>query len=143
MTDAADPHPDPGLPASFGAAVARGALGRCPRCGEAPLFARFIRPVAHCPECGQDWRFQRADDLPAYLSILITGHLLAPVIILLIAEYDMGPGLAAAIILPLAVIMLIALLQPAKGAVIALQWWHGMHGFVRERRQPAAPPAAG
>jgi hypothetical protein len=39
--------------------------------------------------------------------------------------------------------MLIALLQPAKGVVIALQWWHGMHGFVRERRQPAAPPAAG
>ena len=118
-------------------------------CAASPLKARaigrngFIRPVTHCPECGQDWRFQRADDLPAYLSILITGHLLAPVIILLIAEYDMGPGLAAAIILPLAVIMLIALLQPAKGAVIALQWWHGMHGFVRERRQPAAPPAAG
>ena len=143
MTPSAPALPDQRLPATFGAAIWRGATGRCPRCGEGALFARFIRPFTHCPECGQDWSFQRADDLPAYLSILITGHLLAPVIILLIAEYEFGPGLAAAIILPLAVIMLIGLLQPAKGVVIALQWWHGMHGFVRERRQPAAPPAAG
>jgi uncharacterized protein (DUF983 family) len=29
---------------------------------------------------------------------------------------------------------MLGLLQPAKGAVIAMQWWLGMHGFVRERR---------
>jgi hypothetical protein len=28
---------------------------------------------------------------------------------------------------------MIGLLQPAKGAIIALQWWFGMHGFVKER----------
>jgi uncharacterized protein (DUF983 family) len=35
---------------------------------------------------------------------------------------------------------MLVLLQPAKGAVIALQWWHGMHGFRRERR-PEDPQA--
>ena len=39
-----------------------------------------------------------------------------------------------AIVIPLAVIMLIGLLQPSKGGVIALQWWNGMHGFRKERR---------
>ena len=39
-----------------------------------------------------------------------------------------------AIILPLAVAFMLLTLQPAKGAVIALQWWHGMHGFRAERR---------
>jgi uncharacterized protein (DUF983 family) len=29
--------------------------------------------------------------------------------------------------------MLLAFLQPAKGAVIAMQWWNGMHGFKQER----------
>ena len=39
-----------------------------------------------------------------------------------------------AIILPLAVAFMLLTLQPAKGAVIALRWWHGMHGFRAERR---------
>jgi hypothetical protein len=25
------------------------------------------------------------------------------------------------------------MLQPAMGAVIAVQWWHGLNGFVKER----------
>ena len=40
---------------------------------------------------------------------------------------------------PLALVMLIALLQPSKGAVIALQWWNGMHGFKRERPEGENP----
>jgi uncharacterized membrane protein YfcA len=32
-----------------------------------------------------------------------------------------------------ALALMIGLLQPAKGAIIALQWWFGMHGFVKER----------
>lgn len=124
---------EPRLPATFSAAALRGIAGRCPRCGEARLFGRFLKPVPACPACGQDWTPQQADDFPAYIAILITGHVLAPVIITLVTSYDITPGLLAAILLPLAVVMMVAMLQPAKGAVIALQWWQGMHGFVRER----------
>ena len=38
------------------------------------------------------------------------------------------------ILIPGAILMMVGLLQPAKGAVIAVQWWFGLHGFVRERR---------
>lgn len=131
------------LPESFRAAALRGVAGRCPRCGEARLFSRFLKPVPACPACGQDWTPQQADDFPAYIAILITGHVLAPVIIWLISNYDISPGLLAAILLPLSVVMMIGMLQPAKGAVIALQWWQGMHGFVRERSQPADHGPAG
>jgi hypothetical protein len=34
--------------------------------------------------------------------------------------------------------MLFALLQPAKGAIIALQWWIGMHGFQPAGRDEVA-----
>jgi uncharacterized protein (DUF983 family) len=37
--------------------------------------------VPQCPACGQDWRGHRADDFPPYLAILVTGHVMAPVII--------------------------------------------------------------
>ncbi len=80
-----------------------------------------------------DWTPQRADDFPAYIAILLTGHLLAPVIIALVTTWDISPGWLAAIILPLASALMLGLLQPAKGVVIALQWWHGLNGFTRER----------
>jgi uncharacterized protein (DUF983 family) len=121
------------LPSSGWAAVLRGARNRCPKCQQAKLFARFLKPISHCPACGQDWTHQQADDFPAYVSILLTGHLMAPIIIALIRDFDLSTTALVAIIVPLAMILMISLLQPAKGAIIALQWWLGMHGFERER----------
>ena len=54
-------------------------------------------------------------------------------IVALVVGADLGPGALAAIILPLTLALMLALLQPAKGGVIAMQWWLGLHGFVRER----------
>ena len=127
------PQKPPALPASGPEAMLRGARGRCPRCGEAKLFLRFLKPRPRCPECGQDWTHQQADDFPAYVSILITGHLMAPLIIALVRDTGLSVPALMAIILPLATAMMIGLLQPAKGAIIALQWWFGMHGFKKER----------
>lgn len=122
------------LPASAWQALWRGMRSRCPRCGDAHLFARFLKPMAFCPACAQDWSSQRADDFPAYISMLVTGHVLAPVIIALELTFSPPVNMLAAIVVPSAMVMMLGLLQPAKGAVIALQWWSGMHGFVRERR---------
>ena len=51
----------------------------------------------------------------------------------------MGAKIALAMVLAGA--LMLALLQPAKGAIIALQWWMGMHGFRPAGRDeaPAAP----
>lgn len=134
------PGPPATLPATFARAALRGLGSRCPRCGRGALFARFLRPAARCPACGQDWRHQRADDFPAYIAILVTGHVLAPLAIVLSRDLALGPAAMAAIILPLALVLLLGLLQPAKGAVIAAQWWHGLHGFARERlAEPGEP----
>ena len=111
----------------------RGLRGQCPRCSKSRLFMRFLKPVPRCSSCEQDWTHQQADDFPAYISIFITGHLLAPIIIALARDAEMSVSMLAAIIFPLASMVMIGLLQPAKGAVIALQWWVGMHGFCRER----------
>lgn len=131
------------LPQSGRAAIWRGIAGTCPRCGSAPLFRSWLKPLPQCPACAVDWTPQRADDFPAYISILLTGHLLAPVIIALVLDWDLGPGALAAIILPLTVALMLGLLQPAKGAVIALQWWHGLNGFRRERAGTVSGPGSG
>ncbi|MDG5747735.1 DUF983 domain-containing protein [Qipengyuania sp. XHP0207] len=130
------------LPASFGQTLLRGARCHCPRCGEGPLFRKWLKPVDECAVCNLDIREQRADDFPAYISLFVTGHLLAPVLIFLVAELALGAMAIVAIIIPLAVAMLIALLQPSKGAVIGMQWWNGMHGFRKERLPQADEDAA-
>ena len=121
------------LPASGWESILRGARSRCPRCNEAKLFTRFLKVVAACPHCRQDWTHQQADDFPAYVSILLTGHIMAPIIIALVQETALSLAALAAIIVSSMLILMIGILQPAKGATIALQWWFGMHGFVKER----------
>ncbi len=132
-SDSLAPRTDIDLPHSIGAALWRGARGCCPRCGEAKIFRKWLKPHNRCAACGLDLSVQSADDFPAYISIFITGHLLAPVLIMLGGDFELSAIAVVAIIIPLAIAMLVALLQPSKGAVIALQWWHGMHGFRRER----------
>ncbi|VWX49665.1 DUF983 domain-containing protein [Novosphingobium sp. 9U] len=142
MTSAAAAPPGIALPASFWQAAQRGALCRCPRCGEARLFTKWLKPAAHCPACGQDWSHQRADDFPAYLAILVTGHVLAPIMIALALDTELPPAAILALLVPSSVAMMLGMLQPAKGAVIAAQWWHGLHGFTKERagERPGAKP---
>ncbi len=61
---------------------------------------------------------------------------MAPVIIALVHDTKLSLPALAAIIVPLMLGLMILFLQPAKGGIIALQWWFGMHGFPKERRSP-------
>lgn len=114
-------------------ALARGTKGHCPACGEAALFGRFLKPVGHCPACGQNWTLHAADDMPAYLVVLIVGHLLVPFVVLANRDFDISMVLQMALWPGLALVLALLLIQPAKGAVIAFQWARRMHGFAGRR----------
>ncbi|MBA4043724.1 MAG: hypothetical protein C0471_04800 [Erythrobacter sp.] len=130
------------LPKGWAPALMRGLRGQCPRCGAAALFRKWLKPVDRCGHCKQDWSLQQADDFPAYIGIFVVGHLLAPVVIAMIGTFGMSAWLTLAIILPVAVVMLLVMLQPTKGAVIGFLWWHGIGAFTQERR-PVPPMPEG
>ena len=110
-------------------AVKRGLRGRCPRCGEGKLFRAFLKVDDHCSVCGQDFTPHRADDLPAYLVIVIVGHFVVPMILWIETDYAPPVPLQLAVYLPFTLIASLLLLQPVKGAVVGLQWAYRMHGF--------------
>jgi uncharacterized protein (DUF983 family) len=114
---------------NVGLSLRRGVRGRCPRCGRGRLFCAFLKVDDHCAVCRLDFTGHRADDLPAYLVIVIVGHVLVPVILWI--EVDYAPSLAfqLGVYLPITALASIALLQPVKGAIVALQWALRMHGF--------------
>ena len=110
-------------------AMKRGFSGRCPRCGEGKLFRAFLKVADHCSSCGQDFTPHRADDLPAYLVIVVVGHIVVPAALWIETNYSPEVWLQLAIYLPFTFIASILLLQPIKGAVVGFQWALRMHGF--------------
>jgi uncharacterized protein (DUF983 family) len=110
-------------------AMARGFRGRCPKCGEGKLFQAFLKVADNCTACGQDFTHHRADDLPAYLVIVIVGHIVVPLALWIETNYAPPVAVQLAIYLPLTLVAALALLQPVKGAVVGLQWGFRMHGF--------------
>ncbi|MEM9726566.1 MAG: DUF983 domain-containing protein [Pseudomonadota bacterium] len=86
----------------------------------------------------------RADDLPPYLTILVVGHLLVPLVVAVEraggAPSWVGYGLWPA----LAIALCIALLRPIKGSIVGLQWAWALHGFegTASAPLPAQTPAS-
>lgn len=117
-------------------ALKRGFCGRCPRCGEGKLFRAFLKVDQACSACGQDFTPHRADDLPAYLVIVMVGHIVVPLALMIETAYSPPIALQLALYLPLTFVASLALLQPVKGAVVAVQWALRMHGFDEGNPEP-------
>ena len=63
-------------------ALWRGFLGRCPKCGKGAMFRAYLRVNPRCPVCYEDLSPQRADDAPAYLTLLIVCHVVGAGVLL-------------------------------------------------------------
>jgi len=94
-----------------------------------------------CPNCGEPLHHHRADDFPAYLVIAIVGQILVPIV--LSVETNLSPPVVVSMIMwpSIALAMALSLLQPVKGAVVAIQWYGGMHGFAEAKKQRIAAAA--
>lgn len=125
--------------------VIRGLLGRCPRCGKGHMFRAFLKVADTCPHCGEELFHHRADDFPAYCVILVVGHIIVTLALAVETEFAPPLWVHAAMWIPATIGLSLALLQPFKGAIAALQWSLGMHGFAeaKHRRDAAraVPPA--
>jgi uncharacterized protein (DUF983 family) len=110
-------------------AMWNGFRGRCPHCGEGKLFSSFLQITPACSHCGEQMHHHRADDLPAYLVVVIVGHFIIGAFMGFEATTSLSTWQHLAIWAPLTVAMSLALLRPIKGAVVGLQWALYMHGF--------------
>lgn len=110
-------------------ALLRGWRQRCPNCGQGPLMKSYLQVRESCAVCDQELHHHRADDGPAYLTILIVGHLMAPMIIWVFAEFRPDPLVLATSFTVGCVALSLYLLPRLKGAIVGFQWAKRMHGF--------------
>jgi uncharacterized protein (DUF983 family) len=113
----------------LGLALRRGWQCRCPNCGAGPMMQGYLKVRDACPVCSEPLYHHRADDGPAYLTILVVGHLLAPIIYYVFVEYRPEPMVLASIFTTATVALALFLLPRFKGMFVALQWAKRMHGF--------------
>ena len=110
-------------------AMGRGFMCRCPNCGKGKLFGKFLKVQPECSVCGEEYHHHRADDLPAYLVMVIVGHIVVGAFMGIERVYTLSMWEHLAVWVPITLILTIGLLQPTKGAVVGLQWAFRMHGF--------------
>jgi uncharacterized protein (DUF983 family) len=114
--------------------LVRGLLGRCPCCGKGRMFGAFLKVKDRCEVCGEELYHHRADDFPAYIVIFLVGHMLVPAVLSVETNFAPSYWVHLMLWLPPTLILTLGLLQPVKGAVVALQWRMGMHGFEEAKR---------
>lgn len=110
-------------------AIWRGFRRKCPNCGEGHLFQGYLKVVDECPVCREDLYHHRADDGPAYLTILVVGHVMAPLLHVAFTQFRPDPLVLATIFTVGSVGLSLYLLPRLKGVVVAIQWSRRMHGF--------------
>ena len=110
-------------------AMFRGWKRRCPNCGKGPIMKSYLKVRDACLVCNEDLHHHRADDGPAYLTILIVGHIMAPLLIWVFTTFRPEPMILATGFTIGCVALSLFLLPRLKGAIVGLQWAKRMHGF--------------
>ena len=113
-------------------ALLRGWRRKCPSCGTGPLLKSYLKVHDTCPVCREELRHHRADDGPAYLTILIVGHIMAPSLLIAFETFRPDPLVLFSFFAVGCVTLSLYLLPRLKGAIVAYQWAKRLHGFSRK-----------
>ncbi len=92
----------------------------------------YLKTRDSCAVCGEELLHHRADDGPAYVTILVCGHILAPLIHLVFKTFRPDPLVLAGIFCFGFTILALYLLPRFKGAFVGIQWAKRMHGFDKK-----------
>ena len=110
-------------------AVLKGWKRKCPQCGSGPLLSGYLTVNDTCTVCSEELHHHRADDGPAYLTILLVGHLMAPLLHMIFVCFRPEPLVLFTVFAVGCVGLSLYLLPRLKGAMIGFQWARLMHGF--------------
>ena len=110
-------------------AVLSGWRRRCPNCGSGPMMRGFLTVRDRCAVCSETLSHHRADDGPAWATILLTGHLIAPLMLTIYSAFRPEPWIMAVGFSVAFTLLALFLLPRIKGMFVGFQWARRMHGF--------------
>ncbi len=102
--------------------IGRGLSHRCPACGEGQMFGRYLKVQPHCARCDHELALYPADDGPAYLTILLIGHLIIAPLLIFPIIWESDPRISLPIILSALTVITLLLLPRIKGGWVGLMY---------------------
>lgn len=109
-------------PRPFMTGIKRGLRHRCPECGKGKLYTGYLKVAPACDVCGHDLSTYKADDGPAYFTILLVGHLVvAPLLLFPFIWQKPAWFVLLVTLIPLTTLILL-LLPRIKGAFVGGLW---------------------
>ena len=109
----------------------RGLTMRCPECGKGKLFRAYLKVDPTCDICGHQNSQYKADDGPAYFTMVLVGHLVIAPLLVFEFVWTWNPFLVLAMILPALALITLVTLPLVKGATVGLLWGLGLKGQHR------------
>ena len=120
--------------ASIGTAILRGLKCRCPKCGVGHIYKKYLKVTGSCDHCREHLGLIRADDFPPYVTIVLGGHIMVPLILLSERLLHPPTWLIFSIALPVTVALTLWLLPRVKGGIVGMMWRLGLKGDETQGR---------
>jgi len=102
--------------------IGRGLSHRCPACGKGKLYGKYLKVRPHCEACGHELSRYPADDGPAYLTILLVGHLIVGPALFFPVVWETSPAISLPIILGVLTLVVLSALPRIKGGWIGMMY---------------------
>lgn len=119
--------------------IGRGLAHRCPNCGEGGIYRRYLKVRPTCEVCDHELARYPADDGPAYLTILLIGHLIVGPAFFFPVVWETPPQISLPIILGVLTVVTLLALPRVKGGWIGLMY--ALQVTDRDRRIHTADTA--
>ena len=101
--------------------IIRGVKRTCPHCGDGKLFSGYLK-ITNYRVCKAPTGDIRADDLPPYLTILLVGHIIVPMLVFFEAVYHPPLWIQMAVWPSMALLLMLFVLPFIKGCIAGLIW---------------------
>lgn len=101
--------------------ILRGLRRRCPKCGKGRIFKGYLSIHGACPECHESFKGIRTDDAAPWATILLVGHLVAPIVPVAI-KYDISTLSLTLILVGWVLFLALTILPLMKGVFVGLNW---------------------
>lgn len=95
---------------------------QCPNCGKSKLFVSYLKQAAICSECHVEWGKYRADDGPAWLTIIVLGHIIIPLAVYLALETEFETEWIMLGVCIVSTLLVLLLLPFSKAVFLAILW---------------------
>ncbi|MGY9000246.1 MAG: DUF983 domain-containing protein [Rhodospirillales bacterium] len=101
--------------------IFRGLRRRCPECGCGRIFKGYLSIYDECSHCHESLRGIRTDDAAPWATILLVGHLAAPIIPIAI-KFDIETVPLTIIMVAWVLFLSLVILPLMKGVFVGLNW---------------------